>query len=223
MNFKIYIKKELEIDDFPSIYFVFPNNKNIFMLEVEDFTIITKNISKEELNNKYISLEEFLENAKYIGKVDSIGGANVLYNYDDYITLVNYDGNKIAFDYDEDYKFETPNLTKHYEYKEIYDYIIKQTGEIFKKNYVFIIEEILKQFNKINYVQELVKDIHVDNDKYYKYILELSDNYTLEELKLKFYRYLKKITLDIKNSESKNKMLDDALNTYNYLVKKLNK
>lgn len=225
MKYSIYIKKNIKSNEDAYFYLkLVLKNKTLFF-EIGDYEINLLDINENKINKNYISLKDFIEESKFVGRKIKDTKDVVLYSYNDNIDMIKC-GDDIFL---EPFKIRIVSRNINYEvydYKDIEVRILEQIGEILKYSYLSVIGETTDFLKKKDNFSQLINSIDVpkfDKETYYKYILGVEDKDDLNTIKKKTYKYLKEVIESIKNKDLKNKMTDDALDAYNYFEKKLSK
>lgn len=224
MNYNIYIKKNVDEHDSSNFYIGFKLLDSILMLEICDFDLKISKIHYETLKENYITLDEFVESSEYIGLKDKKTNYMILYRRKN-ISIVNNNSN-IELDYDYDYILDNKDMPDYYDIDEIKYNIMTNVSEILKSSYLSVIADIINFFDKsMTLERELKKVMSKTKTKedYYKELFDLPNEFDNETLKKNAFSYLKYLTENIRNKKMKEKMINDSLDAYNYLTKKLSK
>ena len=225
MKYSIYIKKNIKSNEDAYFYLkLVLKNKTLFF-EIGDYEINLLDINENKINKNYISLKDFIEESKFVGRKIKDTKDVVLYSYNDNIDMIKC-GDDIFL---EPFKIRIVSRNINYEvydYKDIEARILEQIGEILKYSYLSVIGEATNYLKRKDSLSVMLNslDLHqLDKETYYKYILNIEDKDDLNTIKKKAFVYLKNVVESIKNNALKNKMTDDALDAYNYFEKKLSK
>lgn len=225
MKYSIYIKKNIKSNEDAYFYLkLVLKNKTLFF-EIGDYEINLLDINENKINKNYISLKDFIEESKFVGRKIKDTKDVVLYSYNDNIDMIKC-GDDIFL---EPFKIRIVSRNINYEvydYKDIEARILEQIGEILKYSYLSVIGETTNYLKRKDSLSVMLNslDLHqLDKETYYKYILNIEDKDDLNTIKKKAFVYLKNVVKSIKNNALKNKMTDDALDAYNYFEKKLSK
>lgn len=225
MKYSIYIKKNIKSNEDAYFYLkLVLKNKTLFF-EIGDYEINLLDINENKINKNYISLKDFIEESKFVGRKIKDTKDVVLYSYNDNIDMIKC-GDDIFL---EPFKIRIVSRNINYEvydYKDIEARILEQIGEILKYSYLSVIDETTNYLKRKDSLSVMLNslDLHqLDKETYYKYILNIEDKDDLNTIKKKAFVYLKNVVESIKNNALKNKMTDDALDAYNYFEKKLSK
>lgn len=223
MDYKIYIKKKLSEKDYPSFYIVFSNKTKYICLELSDYEINLKSISYEDLLNNYIELKDFITNSEYIGMIDNISKSTILFTYDNKISIVKDEF--VALDYEEQYELNGVFDYGLCSYEDVSNAILKRASEVIKDSFIYLIKDIFDYFNDEQIVEDITNqlDFNISKKRYYEILLNLPEKYNKNMVKKYAKMYLKNISNVIKNSKLKDNMVNETLDAYNYLTKKLSK
>lgn len=223
----IYLKKELTINDLPSYYIVYEFNNKTLVYEVTfDYIELRKDINLKNLKEDYILLEDFLKHSLYVEKKDTNSNSSVLCCYDNSISLIEDDG-VLCFEYDEAYQLGE-DIRKEYTSVEIKNKLIRRANELFNGTTLETINEMfdnfIKQYNS-KIVEKASKFVNRQLTKEEECIrlLNLDEEYNLNDLKIHLYKELRIIAKYVKNKELASIRNDEVLDAYNYLIKKLSK
>ena len=223
MDYKIYIKKKLSETDYPSFYIVFSNKTKYICLELSDYEVNLKPISYDDLLNNYIELKDFINNSEYIGMIDNISKSTILFTYDNKISIVKYDF--VALDYEEQYELNGVFDYGLCSYEDVSNAILKRASEVIKDSFIYLIKDIFDYFNDEQIVEDITNqlDFNISKKRYYEILLNLPEKYNKNMVKKYAKIYLKNISNINKNSKLKDNMVNETLDAYNYLTKKLSK
>lgn len=223
----IYLKKELTINDLPSYYIVYEFNNKTLVYEVTfDYIELRKDINLKNLKEDYILLEDFLKHSLYVEKKDTNSNSSVLCCYDNSISLIEDDG-VLYFEYDEAYQLGE-DIRKEYTSVEIKNKLIRRANELFNGTTLETINEMfdkfIKQYNsKIVEKASKVVNRQLTKEEECIRLLNLDEEYNLNDLKIHLYKELRIIAKYVKNKELASIRNDEVLDAYNYLIKKLSK
>lgn len=220
----IYLKKELSVDDLPSYYIVFNNNKDILVYEIEfDYIVVRKDITISDIKKDYILLDEFLKHSLYVERKDINSNSNIVCCYNNTISLVEYD-NVLYFEYDEAYQLGE-NVKSYHTNEEIRSKLICRANELFNGTTLETIGEVFDKFAKkentkiIKDAEKIInKNISMEDKS--KIILNIKDNYNEEDLKINLYKELKLLATIIKDKKTLENASNQVLDAYNYLKKR---
>lgn len=225
IKYSIYIKKNIKNNEDAYFYLkLVLKNKTLFF-EIGDYEINLLDINENKINKNYISLKDFIEESKFVGRKIKDTKDVVLYSYNDNIDMIKCRDDIFL----EPFKIRIVSRNINYEvydYKDIEARILEQIGEILKYSYLSVIDETtnyLKRKDSLSVMLNSLDLYQLDKETYYKYILNIEDKDDLNIIKKKAFVYLKNVVESIKNNALKNKMTDDALDAYNYFEKKLSK
>ncbi len=223
----IYLKKELTINDLPSYYIVYEFNNKTLVYEVTfDYIELRKDINLKNLKEDYILLEDFLKHSLYVEKKDTNSNSSVLCCYDNSISLIEDDG-VLYFEYDEAYQLGE-NINTKYTIEEIKDKLIYRANELFNGSTLETINEIFENFvskENVKFINDVTNIVNKEMSKedISRYLLNLNESYTREDLRKNMYKELKRLRKTINNKKMLEKANDEVLDAYNYLIKKLSK
>lgn len=225
MNYKIYIKKQLLDNEYPGFYLGFTMRDKMFFLHMNDNYIDVLTDDVNTVKDNYYELEEFIGMSEYVGLKDNISRSTLLYKLNG-ICLIKYHG-EFSLDYNENYELNNRQEYNIYKYEHIFNNIINDFIDIISQTFPYFINDIIKLFGEQDYISELLNKLelvdYIDDKIYYEKLLFLPKIYNKRVLKSYFYKYVKSITQNIQNIKLRDKMIDEALDAYNYLKNNVSK
>ena len=135
MKYSIYIKKNIKSNEDAYFYLkLVLKNKTLFF-EIGDYEINLLDINENKINKNYISLKDFIEESKFVGRKIKDTKDIILYSYNGIIDMIRC-GDDIFL---EPFKIRIVSRNINYEvydYKDIEARILEQIGEILKYSYL---------------------------------------------------------------------------------------